>query len=174
MSARLTARRSASSSAERSPPARAVQPLVLLDTNILLLPFTGGFPLESEIDRLAPGRTVAVPSSTLGELDRLAARGVAYARAARQFASRFSVIWTSARGDQAVLALARKDGHWVVTSDRVLRERLRSVGVTVLVPSGHRKLAVFRALRPATAASDRRPRATVIPRSTSKTIRQHR
>ena len=81
-----------------------------------------------------------MPSSVLGELDRLVRRDVPGARAARALADRYRPIPAHARGDEAVLETAVREGAWVVTSDRALRGRLVAHGVTVLFPRDRHRL----------------------------------
>jgi rRNA-processing protein FCF1 len=114
--------------------------LVLLDTNALLLPVRSHFPLEAEIQRLRPGAVIEVPSSVLGELDRLALRGVPGARAAVALARRFRVFDVAGRGDLAIVEAAEGSRAAVVTADRALANRLRSQGVEVLAPRDRHRL----------------------------------
>jgi len=102
-----------------------------------------GFPLDDEIARNCPGATVGVPSSVLGELDRLVQRDAPDARAARAFADRYRAIPTPGLGDDAVLDTAVDRKAWVVTSDRALRDRLVARGVTVLFPRDRHRLERF-------------------------------
>jgi rRNA-processing protein FCF1 len=117
---------------------------VLLDTNALLLPFRTGFPLEAEVGRACPGAPIVVPSSVLDELGRLAARGILEARGASALAERFPVLSVEGRGDAAVLDAAVRYHAWVVTADRMLAQRLRRRGVTVLVPRDRHRLETLR------------------------------
>jgi rRNA-processing protein FCF1 len=112
------------------------RPVVLLDANALLLPFTSRFRLEEEIYGQVEGARIVVPASVLGELEQIAARGNTNARAAREYARRFAVIPTGARGDDALVALGRKMRAWVLTGDRALKTRLLEAGVPVLFPRG--------------------------------------
>jgi rRNA-processing protein FCF1 len=129
-------------------PARAGAGDVLLDTNALFLPFRERIPLEPELERLAPGRRAVVPRTVLEELVRLARERRPGAALARRMAERFPTVAAPGRGDAAVLALARRTGAWVVTSDRQLAARLILAGVTVLRPRGRARLSVDRG-RPA-------------------------
>ena len=122
------------------------RPIVLVDANALLLPFTVRFRLEQEIDRQVDGARVAVPSSVLGELDRIASRGNVNARAAREFARRFEEVPTDHQGDDALVQLGRQLHAWVLTGDRALRKRLLEAGVPVLFPRG--KTHLDRAVSP--------------------------
>jgi rRNA-processing protein FCF1 len=137
------------------PPARG-RPIVLVDANALLLPFTSHFRLEEEIYGQVDGARVLVPSSVLGELERVAARGNANARAAREFARRFAVVLTEIQGDDALVDLGRQLSAWVLTGDRALRARLLEAGVPVLFPRG--KSHLDRAVSPRRTVPARRRR----------------
>jgi rRNA-processing protein FCF1 len=129
---------------------------VLLDVNALLLPARSRFPLASEVDRLRPGATLAVPSSVLGELDRLVLRGVPGARTAAALGRRFPRLPSVGRGDAAILEAAIRYRAWVVTADQDLADRLRSRGINVLVPRDRHRLELHRA-RAAPASRARPP-----------------
>jgi len=113
---------------------------VLLDTNALLLPFRSGVDLVGEVERLAGPAEIVVPRPVVAELDRLAARGVAHAAAARALADRFRPVASVGRGDAAVVAAADRFGATVVTADRALADRLGRAGRTVLVPRDRTRL----------------------------------
>jgi uncharacterized protein len=115
---------------------RTGRPVVLVDANALLLPFTSHFRLEEEVYLKVDGARILVPSSVLGELERLAARGNATARAAREFARRFEVVPTETLGDDALVELGRQLTAWVLTGDRALRTRLLEARIPVLFPRG--------------------------------------
>lgn len=149
--------RSESSSNAREPRPGADRRRVVLDANALLLPARTRFPLESEVERLRPGATLVVPSSVIGELDNLVARGVAGARLAAALGRRLPRLPADARGDDAVLEVAVRYRAWVVTADRELAERLRRNGVNVLVPRDRQRLELHRA-RTASASAARSPR----------------
>ncbi len=121
---------------------------MFLDANALLLPVRTLFPLESEVGRINPGARLVVPSSVIDELDRLVARGVPGARGASALAQKFPVAPVEGRGDAAILKAAVRNGAWVVTADRALAERLRSEGVTVLVPRDRHRLELHRGRSP--------------------------
>jgi rRNA-processing protein FCF1 len=112
------------------------RPVVLVDANALLLPFTSHFRLEEEIYQQVDGARIRVPSSVLGELERVANRGIPNARAAREFARRFDIVPTEMQGDDALVDLGRRLKAWVLTGDRALRTRLLDAGVPVLFPRG--------------------------------------
>jgi rRNA-processing protein FCF1 len=83
-----------------------------------------------------------VPSSVLGELDRLVERGVDGAAAARRLAGRYPVLPTDRRGDAGVLAGARSEAAWVLTGDRALLRRAGALGLRGLAPRGRGELAI--------------------------------
>jgi len=130
---------------------------VLLDANALLLPVRVQFPLESELQRIAPEARPKIPSSVVEELGRLADRGVRGARAAAELAQRFPVLKVEGRGDAAILEAAVDTRSWVVTADRALVERLRDRGVNVLVPRDRHRLEL-RPARPVRVSTDSRSR----------------
>jgi uncharacterized protein len=132
------------------------RPVVLVDANALLLPFTSHFRLEEEIYQQVDGARVVVPSSVLGELERVGSRGNTNARAAREFARRFEVVPTDRQGDDALVELGRRLHGWVLTGDRALRQRLLAAGVPVLFPRGKSHLDRAVAPRPAGASVRRK------------------
>ncbi|HEV2429863.1 MAG TPA: hypothetical protein VGV64_08505 [Thermoplasmata archaeon] len=127
--------------------------IVLLDTNALLLPFVSGLDLLGEIDRTVGRASVRVPSSVLGELERLERRQHPNAGVARTLARRFPVVPTRARGDAGILDCALRTGGWVVTADRTLASLLRSRGIGVLAPRDRSRLVPRPAARPVTVMS---------------------
>ncbi|MCI4352792.1 MAG: twitching motility protein PilT [Thermoplasmata archaeon] len=136
------------------------RPVVLVDANALLLPFTAHFRLEEEIFAQVDGARILVPESVLGELEQVASRGTPNARAAREYARRFETAETESQGDDALVELGRQMRAWVLTGDRALRSRLLEAGVRVLFPRG--KSHLDRAVsprRPVPAPRRRRPRS---------------
>jgi rRNA-processing protein FCF1 len=131
--------------------------LVLLDTNALFLPLRGGFPLDAEVLRNCPDGTLAVPSSVIGELDRLVDRKEAGASAARALAERYRLVRSRGTGDDAILEVARRRHGWVVTADQELRGRLVMNGVTVLAPRDRHRLETFLPRPPAKQPGGRDP-----------------
>jgi rRNA-processing protein FCF1 len=116
---------------------------VLLDTNVLFLPVRAGFPLEAEVERHHPGAVLGVPTSVLGELDRLVERATPGAAAARALAGHFRAVPSHGGGDEAVLRAAVRTRAWVVTADRALRVRLNARGVRVLSPRDRHRLEPY-------------------------------
>jgi rRNA-processing protein FCF1 len=114
-------------------------PLVLLDTNALLMPFQLGLDLEGEIARAVGRCRVVVPEVVLAELQAMEAR-LRDGRAALRFAERFEVLASEGVGDDAIMDLARRTGGIVVTGDRELIARLRAEGLRVLRPRQRKRL----------------------------------
>ncbi|MGA8664665.1 MAG: hypothetical protein WB809_06350 [Thermoplasmata archaeon] len=113
-----------------------------MDANALFLAVRSRFPLEEEVGRCRPGAILAVPTSVLGELDRLARSLTPGAVAARALAERYERVETTIRGDGGVLDAAERRGAWVVTADRDLQKRLVAHHVTVLRPRDQHRLEV--------------------------------
>ena len=135
----MTGSSSGSPSADR----KGRGPAVVLDTNALFLPVRNRFPLEAEIARWVPSGRLTVPSSVLGELDRLAEEGEPRASAARQLAQRFTVEATHARGDDGVLDVAVRLRATLVTADVHLQSRARAQGLSVLAPRDRHRLELL-------------------------------
>ena len=114
-------------------------PLVLLDTNALLMPFQTGLDLEGEILREMGRCRIAVPEVVIAEL-RTMGPSLRDGRAALKLAERFDVLETEGLGDDAIVDLARTTGGIVVTGDRGLIKRLRAEGLKVLRPRQMRRL----------------------------------
>ena len=113
----------------------------MLDTNALFWPFTHGVRLEAELARLFPGQArLGVPRSVLAELDRLVARRVPNAPAARQLANRWTNLASQGVGDAAVLATARRLHAVVASSDERLLQQARLAGLAVLRPRDRARL----------------------------------
>lgn len=94
-----------------------------------------------------PGARIAVPRSVVAELQRLARRGTADARAALEYARGWPEVPAPGRGDAAVFAAARRERAVVVTADRALAARLLGQGLSVLQPRAASEL-VLRSGRP--------------------------
>ena len=114
-------------------------PLVLLDTNALLMPFQMGLDVEGEVERVMGRCRIAVPEICLAEL-RAMKDDVKDGPAALRFAERFEVGPTEGLGDDAIVDAARRTGAVVVTGDRGLIKRLRREGLKVLRPRQRKRL----------------------------------
>jgi rRNA-processing protein FCF1 len=115
--------------------------LVLLDTNLLLLPHQFGVDVFAEIGRLVPEKhDVATLSSVVDELRGLvgpSTDGVAANVALELIREKgVEVISTEGGADDSILEYARGGGAIVGTNDRQLKARLKAAGVEVLCMRG--------------------------------------
>lgn len=116
---------------------------LILDANALLSPFEFGFNLDLEIERVAPGIKVLVPSSVLRELQVLVKKGDWRVKAALELAGRYPCVDIKGKGDAPIFNLAKETGWMVMTQDRKLRAALRKIGIPVLLIRGRGHLQVM-------------------------------
>jgi rRNA-processing protein FCF1 len=114
-------------------------PIVLLDTNALLMPFQMGLDVEGEVLRVMGRCRMVVPRVVVAEL-RTMGSSLRDGAAALTFAERFEVMETVGLGDDAVVDLAIRTGGTVVTGDRGLIKRLHNAGLRVLRPRQKKQL----------------------------------
>jgi rRNA-processing protein FCF1 len=114
-------------------------PIVLLDTNALLMPFQMGLDVEGEVLRVMGRCRMVVPRVVVAEL-RTMGSSLRDGAAALTFAERFEVMETVGLGDDAVVDLAIRTGGTVVTGDRGLIKRLHAAGLRVLRPRQKKQL----------------------------------
>ncbi len=114
-------------------------PIVLLDTNALLMPFQMGLDVEGEVLRVMGRCRMVVPRVVVAEL-RTMGSSLRDGAAALKFAERFEVMETVGLGDDAVVDLAIRTGGTVVTGDRGLIKRLHAAGLRVLRPRQKKQL----------------------------------
>ena len=115
-------------------------PVVVLDTNALLLPFERSINLDAQLRSLLGNCEVLVPGPLIGELKRSPSK---HARAAIGLAFHYKVVDTEATGDQSVIELAEKHDAYVVTNDRALIGRLRERRIKVILLRGGSHLFDF-------------------------------
>lgn len=108
-------------------------PVVVLDTNALLLPFERSVNLDAQLRSLLGSCEILVPGPLIGELKRSPSK---HAKAAISLAFHYTVVDTEATGDEAVIELATKHDAYVVTNDRVLIARLRERRIKVILLRG--------------------------------------
>ncbi len=108
--------------------------VVIIDTNILLLPGVMGLDLFGEIERIAPASRPAVVSETIEELKRLAEGNGKDANAASLalavLKKKDILILPDRQGhtDDSIIAYAEETGCMVATQDKDLRKRVRDCG----------------------------------------------
>lgn len=114
---------------------------VLLDTNLLLLPFERGFPLAGALAEWVPSDRIRVPTAVLGELAQLGRRGRSESAPALKLARTFRTARSRVGGDRGIVELAVRTRAVVATADRRLRDELRRAGIGVLQPRAGVRLA---------------------------------
>lgn len=136
----------------------AVKKIVLLDTNFLLIPAQFKVDVFDELRRLCDfSYEVVVLAATVDELERITADKTAAAKDRR--AAKLGLQLIKAKGvkvigtdrkvfksaDKAILDFAARDRGSVVvaTQDRLLREKLKSAGVAVIVMRQKQYLKFF-------------------------------
>lgn len=118
---------------------------VVVDTNALMMQFQYYLELESELERVMPGKfDVVVPDSVIDELEKLVeennGKQAEEARLAIELAETFEIVEVDEEGDEAIIELASSlDDSVVVTNDKLLRARLRAKGI----PNVHMRSKAF-------------------------------
>ncbi|MCQ2056513.1 MAG: twitching motility protein PilT [archaeon] len=102
---------------------------VVLDTNALLMPFEMGFNLDLSVLNLLGNAIFVIPRPLIGELRNLKNK---YAPAALRLAENYEIIPTKAIGDDSVIELALKTKGYVLTNDKILRKRLKKLGLGLI------------------------------------------
>ncbi|NPA86396.1 MAG: hypothetical protein GXO00_00085 [Candidatus Diapherotrites archaeon] len=106
---------------------------VVLDTNMLFVPYQFGVDVLEEIQRILPGVKVYTIPQVLREIERLEQEGSLKerlaARVARKILERVEVLPVEGEvsADRALLELA-KLGYAIATNDRELRKKIRELG----------------------------------------------
>ncbi len=121
-------------------PRSGTGPIVLLDTNLLLIPFRRPFNLTEQLVRAFPQGQAHVPSCVLDELDRMNGPNV---KAARELAATLPVHPTPAgEVDDVLAAIAPDIEGLIATNDRELIQTLRAQGLPVLRLKGNDRLVL--------------------------------
>ncbi len=107
------------------------RPVVILDSNALLMPFQFRINLDAELQRLVGECDVLVPSSVLGELNKLESTN-RDAKAALALAQKYDIVEVEDSGDVSLLVLARRRKGIVVTNDKELIEELKRSRIPVI------------------------------------------
>lgn len=124
--------------AEARPGTQRNRPVVLLDTNLLLLPFSRPFNLTEQLALAYPEGQARVPTCVLAELERM---DHPQAEAALQLAATFPDHETAEGPVDEVLALLAPKLHGLIaTNDSALVRRLREAGLPVLRLRSHNRL----------------------------------
>jgi rRNA-processing protein FCF1 len=120
------------------------RPIVVLDTNALMMPFQFSVNMDSELDRILGAYELVVPSSVIEELGNVEReQRASEARAALRLAARYRCHPVKGRGDDAVLAAAVELGAILLTNDAVLRKRALAAGLRTICMRGKGHLELF-------------------------------
>ncbi|MEW5761145.1 MAG: PIN domain-containing protein [Candidatus Thermoplasmatota archaeon] len=111
---------------------------VILDTNALFMPFKFNLEIEKELARLLGKYDVVVPRIVIEELEKMGAKG----KAPLAFAKRYKIFDSKEFGDKGIIEVARKTKGIVLTNDRILRKKLRSLGIKTIFLRGRACLAI--------------------------------
>lgn len=122
---------------------------VVVDTNMLLMVFEQRVDIISELERLLGRVRLIVPEVVMAEIESLA-KSNPRARAALAYLSRsgrFEVVPSPAGlcCDDAVIHVgshAERGRRYVLTNDREMRQRLRSIPVPVIYLRGRNRLVL--------------------------------
>ena len=106
---------------------------VILDTNMLLVPYQFGVDILEEIQRILPGVKVYTVPQVLKEVEKLERYGKLHEKLAAKIAKELLKgveilkVNKSAPTDSILLELA-KEGFVIATNDRELRKKIQKVG----------------------------------------------
>ncbi len=113
----------------------------MLDANALMMPFQFSLNIDLELERLLGNFEIAVPSSVIVELRRVAVEQKAsQAKGALRLAEKYRMHPVPGTGDDAVLAAALKLGAILLTNDAGLRRRARAAGLRTICLRGRSHL----------------------------------
>jgi len=112
---------------------------VVLDTNALLMPFEMRMNIDLAISSLLGNVRMVVPGPMIGELKNLDNKHV---RAALALARKYEIFQTESSGDDAIVEAAVRLDAYVLTNDKELRRRLRSLRIPIVYLRSNTHLVV--------------------------------
>jgi len=112
---------------------------VVLDTNALLMPFEMRINLDLAISSLIGDARIIVPGPMVGELKNLENK---YAKVALALARKYEIFQTENMGDDAIVEAAIRTDAYVLTNDKELRRRLRSLRIPIIYLRSHTHLVL--------------------------------
>ena len=115
-----------------------MQPVVL-DTNALLMPFEMHINIDIAVASLLGDVRMIVPGPMIGELKKLDSK---HAKAALSLARKYEIYQTESSGDDAILEAAVRLNAYVLTNDKELRRRLRSLRIPIIYLRSHTHLVL--------------------------------
>jgi len=125
---------------------------VLLDTNMLLVPYQFRVDIFSQLENLLPQvKNYFVSSKTIEEIEKLTKYGKGKAKVAARIAQQLlehypiKVLNTTMEADEFILTLVRDNpGEWVIaTNDKELKDKIRALGGRVICLRGRKKLSII-------------------------------
>ncbi|MDR0198180.1 MAG: twitching motility protein PilT [Methanomassiliicoccaceae archaeon] len=102
---------------------------VVLDTNALLMPFEMRLNIDLAVSSLLGDVRMIVPGPMIGELKNLENK---HAKAALMLARKYETYQTDSSGDDAVVEAAIRLDAFVLTNDKELKRRLRSMRIPLI------------------------------------------
>ena len=102
---------------------------VVLDTNALLMPFEMRLNLDLAVSSLLGEVRMVVPGPMVGELKNLDNK---HAKAALMLARKYEIYQTDESGDDAIVEVALRLNAYVLTNDKELKRRLRSLRIPII------------------------------------------
>ncbi|MDR0791089.1 MAG: twitching motility protein PilT [Methanomassiliicoccaceae archaeon] len=112
---------------------------VVLDTNALLMPFEMRINLDLAVSSLLGDVRMVVPGPMVGELKNLDHK---YAKVAIQLARKYEIMQTEGSGDDAIVEAAIRLDAYVLTNDKELKRRLRSLRIPLIYLRSNTHLVV--------------------------------
>lgn len=104
---------------------------VVMDTNALLMPFEIGINIDAEIRGILGEARIVIPGPVIGELKHLTGSN-RFARPALALARSREIVQCDGHGDDAVIEAAQKLGGYILTNDKELRRRARTLRIPLL------------------------------------------
>ncbi|MCQ2086018.1 MAG: twitching motility protein PilT [archaeon] len=93
------------------------------------MPFEMGFNLDLSVLNLLGDAIFVIPRPLIGEIKNLNSK---YAPAALRLSRNYKIVSTKATGDDSVIELALKTKGYVLTNDKILKKRLRKLGLSLI------------------------------------------
>jgi len=112
---------------------------VVLDTNALLMPFEMHLNIDLAVASLLGDVRMVVPGPMIGELKNLDNK---YAKVALSLARKYEIFQTETSGDDAIVEAALRLDAYVLTNDKELKRRLRSLQIPLIYLRSHTHLVL--------------------------------
>ncbi len=109
--------------------------IVVLDTNMLLVPYQFGVDILEEIQRLLPGARIVTVKPVLKELEKIERQGLhgrLGVRIARKILERVEILDTPEKPVDTLLVELAEKGYIIATNDKELKKRVWERGGSVI------------------------------------------